>query len=446
MRLIPLIVAAILLGAALASGQAETEWNRKTDKRLDALAIRFWQGRPATRFAARDAEAWRALLEEARTFPAIPAGKTEALVERIWKQAKKYGPKPKKKGKRTVIDTPYGEAWFLRRGRGKGKSLLIGLHGGGEGAGDAGEPAGTWNLKGSIGFYPQGIRLVHDTWNTVHGERFILSLIDLAKVQDEIDHDRVYVAGFSMGGTGSWFMAGRHPDLLAGAIPAAGVLMASPKSQLAKKEEIKNLQHGLVPNIRNLPLWSYIGLADRNCMPGTFLYVADRIAELKAADPGGYSQFHFKTIPGLAHAYPPGEPKSGLDFLQKQRRNPYPEKLVWEYASAPFPLRIDADQTTRLAKRDFYWIHCDEPEDRQVIRAWRKGTRFHFELERDAEADGLAIWLNDAMVGQAEKIEVVIDGGEAKTIALPPRSLEMVLRSLEARLDKKLCFDRRVDL
>ena len=66
-----------------------------------------------------------------------------------------------------------------------------------------------------MGMYPQGIRLVHDTWNTVHGERFTLTLIEIAKAQYEVDPDRVYSMGFSMGGTGSWFLAGRHPDLLA---------------------------------------------------------------------------------------------------------------------------------------------------------------------------------------------------------------------------------------
>lgn len=434
-----------LLGSSLWA-QGDGSWDRKTLKRLDALAIRFWQERPPTRFEDRKDADWRALLAEAAKFPAIPAGKTNEIIERLWKQAKKHGPKAKKKGKRVTIQTPYGEAWFLRSGRGKGKSLIIGLHGGGEGAGNAGEPAGTWIMKGAIGFYPQGIRLVHDTWNTVHGERFILTMIDLAKIQDEIDHDRVYVAGFSMGGTGSWFMAGRHPDLLAGAIPAAGVIMARPKSQIEKKEDVRDIQHGLVPNIRNLPVWSYIGLADKNCMPGTFLFAADMVKELKESDPGGYEGFKFKTIPGLAHSYPAGEPKAGLDYVREKRRNPYPETIVWEHARAPFPQRIDADRTTRLQKHDFYWLHCDEPEDRQVIRATRKGKRFELSIDRMEDEKGVSIWLNDALVGQAKEIELVVNGEEVRRVPLPPRSLVTILQSLEARLDKKLCFDRRIDL
>ena len=68
---------------------------------------------------------------------------------------------------------------------------------------------------------------------------YILSIIEIAKAQYDVDPDRIYSMGFSMGGTGSWFMAGRHPDLLAGAIPAHGVLMAQPKSQVPTKEEVQ---------------------------------------------------------------------------------------------------------------------------------------------------------------------------------------------------------------
>ena len=45
---------------------------------------------------------------------------------------------------------------------------------------------------------------------------------------------------------------------------------------------------GILPNLRNVPVYFYTGLADENCEPGTFLYAWDRIQELREADPGGY--------------------------------------------------------------------------------------------------------------------------------------------------------------
>src|SRR5690606_26427174 len=237
-------------------------------------------------------------------------------------------------------------------GTGRGKGLVLGLHGGGEGAGSASE-ATRWTAKGCLGLYPQGIELVHDTWNTVHGERFLLTLVEIAKVQHEIDPDRVYSMGFSMGGTGSWFLAGRHPDLLAGSAPCAGVLMAQPKSQLATKEEVEALQHGFLPNVRNLAMDYYIGLADRNCMPGTYLYAWDRLLELRAADPEGYRDLRFETFPGLAHAFPPGEPTAGIERLTKHVRDAFPTRVVWEYVSEPYPLGRPTDPVERFQKHHF---------------------------------------------------------------------------------------------
>jgi hypothetical protein len=124
--------------------------------------------------------------------------------------------------------TPYGTAWWIQNGKGTKQGLVLGLHGGGEGAGDAGEAAGKWSLPGCIGMYPQGIKLVHDTWNTVHGERFLLTLIEIAKTHYEIDPDRVYSMGFSMGGTGSWFLAGRHLTLKCDGDTQEGAVFGGP--------------------------------------------------------------------------------------------------------------------------------------------------------------------------------------------------------------------------
>ena len=104
------------------------------------------------------------------------------------------------------------------------------------------------------------------------------------------------------------------------------------------------MQNGLLPNLRNLAVYFYTGLADKNCEPGTFLYAWDRIQELEEADPGGYADIRFKAFPGLAHAFPPGEPGKGLKWVAGRRRDPYPEKIVWEYAAHPFPLPDDRGQ------------------------------------------------------------------------------------------------------
>ncbi len=414
-----------------------------TAKAIEALGVKWFKARPKTLFDAWDPAARSALLEQARALGKLPEGSLEQVRDLLWKSAKKHGPRGKGTGKQT-IETPYGEAWFYVKGKGRGKGLVIGLHGGGEGAGSADEPAGKWSAKNCMGMYPQGIRLVHDTWNTVHGEKFILTMIEIAKTQYEIDPDRVYSMGFSMGGTGSWFMAGRHPDLLAGSSPCAGVLMASPVSQVATKEEVTALQYGILPNVRNLAMYYYIGLQDRNCMPGTYLYAWDEILAMRERDPGGYARIEFKTYPGLAHAFPPGEPQTGMEWIEKQERDSFPEKVVWENALNPYPLPEAGDKTDRFVKRWFYWLRHEAPRDRMFLEATRKGNEFDLSGV-EAEAEGLTILLNPSMIDVAQEVVVRLAGKEVYR-GRPEPEFVTLLESLDARLDTTLVFDRCIGL
>jgi dipeptidyl aminopeptidase/acylaminoacyl peptidase len=60
-----------------------------------------------------------------------------------------------------------------------------------------------------------------ESWATERSERAILALLDAVLAEHAIDRDRILVTGFSMGGRGTWYMVGRHPDLFAGAIMMA---------------------------------------------------------------------------------------------------------------------------------------------------------------------------------------------------------------------------------
>jgi pimeloyl-ACP methyl ester carboxylesterase len=411
-------------------------------KAIEAIGVRWWKARPKTRFDDWDAKVRDGLLAEARALGALPEGALDEVRELLWKGVRKHGPSGDEQ-----VPTPYGPATWIQNGRGgKKQGLVVGLHGGGPGAGSAGEAAGAWNFPGCMGMYPQGIRLVHDTWNTVHGERFVLTLLEIAKAQHEIDPDKVYVAGFSMGGTGSWFMAGRHPDLLAGAVPGAGVLMAAPKSQVPTKEEVTSLQHGFVPNVRNLAMSFFIGLEDKNCMPGTFLYVWDRLLEHKAADPDGYRLVQFASYPSLAHSFPPGEPRKSIDFVLAQRRDAFPKKLVWEYAAEPFPQPESEEdrKVGRFVKRDFYWLHCERPTDRSTVTATIADNVVDLSTG-GGFAEDFWIWLHPKMIDVTKDVVVRVDGKQAYQ-GKPVPDVATVLESLDARLDRTLCFDRRVRL
>ncbi|MEQ1891691.1 MAG: alpha/beta hydrolase-fold protein [Planctomycetota bacterium] len=437
----------VLALAGFASAQKKpAPLERKLAKELGELATDWWKARPPTRFVDWDAKTRAELEARARKLGPLPEGALASAVELLWTSAKKTAPKPRLDKGKLVLDTPYGEAWAYVVSATKQSPLLIGLHGGGEGAGSADEARGNWARKGAFGIYPQGIQLVHDTWNTVHGERFVLSLIEIAKLSFDVDPEHVVVAGMSMGGTGSWFFAGRHTDLFSGAAPFSGVLMAAPKSQLEFKEEVRAVQHGLVPNVRNLAMAYTIGLADKNTMPGTYLFVADRLSELAQADPGGYAKIRFQSIPGLDHAFPPGEPAKALDYLLAETRDTFPTRLVWEYVSAPSPEAGPADPVARIARPYFYWLGCKDPLDRQTITATRKGNAIELEARGCAHGtSGITLYLNAAMIDPAQDV-VVTSAGKELYRGKPVPDAWTVLETLDARLDRVLVFDRRIEL
>ncbi len=433
-------------GSSSMGQETAARWDSRRQREAAKLAEKWWSARPKCYFEEWDSTVRAALQTEVDAFGALPEGVLPEVVELLWKSVADHGPRTKAQKGKATLATPYGEAWFYVTGEAKEPGLILGLHGGGEGAGSADEARANRQHESCIGMYPQGIRLVHDTWNTVHGERFALTLIEIAKVQYQVDPDRVYCMGFSMGGSGSWFLAGRHPDLFAGASPCAGVLMADPKSQLPHKEDVRAVQHGLVPNVRNLAMWYYIGLADENCMPGTYMYVADMLEQLRAEYPGGYAKIHFEAYEGLPHAFPPGEPQAGIGSLMKERRDTFPSTLVWEYVDDPFPVPDPDEPTSRLAKRFFYWIHCAEPQDRQRILATLHDNTIDLDLRGTKDgAKGLTIFLTDRMIDPSRDV-VVRSGGEEVYHGRPKPDFATVLETLDARLDRSMVFDRRIRL
>jgi predicted peptidase len=107
---------------------------------------------------------------------------------------------------------------------GKPVPLVMALHFGGNPFG-----AGAGMLRVLVGpaFADLGAVIVAPdsiagAWSSPDNERAVLDLLDAIQTAYRTDPKRVVVTGFSMGGAGVWFMAGRHPDRFSAAIPVAG--------------------------------------------------------------------------------------------------------------------------------------------------------------------------------------------------------------------------------
>lgn len=59
-------------------------------------------------------------------------------------------------------------------------------------------------------------------WDQPANEAAVLALLDHLAGRLNLDRRRTLCTGYSMGGTGTWYLVGRHPDRFAAAIPIAG--------------------------------------------------------------------------------------------------------------------------------------------------------------------------------------------------------------------------------
>jgi len=59
-------------------------------------------------------------------------------------------------------------------------------------------------------------------WTTAENEETVVWLTKTVLKAYAIDPKRVALTGYSMGAAGTWFIAGRHPDLFSAALPVSG--------------------------------------------------------------------------------------------------------------------------------------------------------------------------------------------------------------------------------
>lgn len=409
-------------------------------KKLEALADDWFKTRPATAFDDWAPGAREKLLERAKALDEVPDGAEKELRAMLWKAARKYGAKL---DATKPFTTNFGKAGYsvanAPTGDDKKMGLLIGLHGGGEGAGDKSEAQGHWSAPLGkhklIGIFPQGIKLVHDTWNTVEGERFLLTLIEATKRTYDIDPDRIFFAGFSMGGSGSWFMAGRHPQLLAGAMPFHGVLFASPKSQA---RVVDSIHHGFVPNVRHVPLYYTTGSVDENCYPTTYLFVEKMLNELRKAHPGDY-EVNFRCIEGLAHQFAPGEPQGAFNWMLERKRKTFPKSLTWENAREI----QSVDPGNRYLIHSYYWLRCGDPSEKMEVEANIEGQQITLQIKRH-DPSGFTVYLSPELLDVHKEVTLKING-EEKYKGIPKPSFSAMIESMSDRYDRNMVFSRRIE-
>ncbi|MGD8628788.1 MAG: prolyl oligopeptidase family serine peptidase, partial [bacterium] len=137
-----------------------------------------------------------------------------------------------------------------------------------------------------------------------------LEVLDIARNSLEIDDERIYLTGHSMGGHGVWHVGLAHPDLFAAMAPGAGWtsfdlyvpwflqkanILGDPAARAVRDRALlQDAPHRFVENARNLPIFILQGGSDDNVPPYHPRLFVQRLEQL------GYD-YIYKEDPGRGH-------------------------------------------------------------------------------------------------------------------------------------------------
>ena len=308
----------------------------------------------------------------------------------------------------------------------KPKALAICMHGGGVGSGEASSAKGAYEsamLKlGWLAVYPEVLEKTERGWTDSGTEEFVLELVDRALRTWELDHDRVYFVGHSMGGYGSWTLGAHHADRVAALGPSAG----GPAPVLGADGLALDIEPGVIPSLRNVPLVVYQSDDDPKVPPDAN-DVAVRLLNQARKRWGGFEHEYWR-VTGRGHGAPPGGYLAHLEKLAPFVRGPLPTKVVW--------------QPELAWKQQFYWLWWEEPRAKVLLEAELDREAGTCDVKADKAAYGVSLLLNDELVDMQRELRVRFNGEEVWR-GVPARSLDvMVATSVHG--DERLMFEALV--
>lgn len=378
---------------------APQKLSSKEQKKLVEAYLQLDSKKPA------DWEKQMELLQQLQAVPALRKSEVRKWQKDILKQVRK-GPKlPNQSGRHWYWSKEEIGLYILGGEMRKPKGLMIGMHGGGVGSGDAGNSHSAYNQAaaemGWLAIFPEVLEKTERGWTDAGTEEWILDLIEDALRTWKIDPNHVYLAGHSMGGYGSWTLGAHHADRVAALAPAAG----APTPYMTRSGEVDGIVEGVIPNLRNVPMVIYQSADDPRVPPD-----ANRAAvkELESAKKkwGGFP-FEYWEVTGQGHGHPPGGTVTHLKKIASHKRDPYPEKIVWQ---------PDLDW-----KHQFYWLWWDKPVEHAIVVA-----------EIDQENNGIKIWCEKTTPGLQVLLNgEIVDMGKEVMISLNDQEIYKGLPSLQ---------------
>lgn len=213
--------------------------------------------------------------------------------------------------------------------------LIVSMHGHGWYAPFQGHPAPSYS--GAFCLSPQG-RGATDYKDL--GELDVLQAIAEVEKDFNIDPDRIYLTGGSMGGTGSFHLGVHYADRFAGIFPIVGNadnlawtarwgwnrMFSGRNWELRNWLQESHTARAFAGNLFNLPAYILAGAGDTVVPPE---HSRNMTAELrKLGCPVEYREY-----PGVGHGgFPADANNSGLSWICSWPRNPFPRSISWSAA------------------------------------------------------------------------------------------------------------------
>ena len=250
-------------------------------------------------------------------------------------------------------------------------------------------------------------------------EVYVRELLKAVKRTWKIDTNRVFLAGFSMGGYGTWHMGGHQADLFAGLFSGAGGLLIG-----------ASLRHawgwGTIANLMHTPIAFLHGGQDRDSPPWSDEEASKILSALAAEHPGSY-RTKYLFYPQAGHGVPGEGSEQAAAWLSQFARSPHPRKVLWE------PKRAHIQQ--------FYWLRLDKPDIFLRLYAEIEGNTVRIKTEN--VFGGLTVLLNRHLLDLAKPVRVEIDGRPAFEGVIQP-TLSAILETVESRIDERQWFPARI--
>ncbi|KPJ65435.1 MAG: hypothetical protein AMJ43_10745 [Coxiella sp. DG_40] len=242
--------------------------------------------------------------------------------------------------------------------------LLVVLHG----LGDGPIIVPQINSMVQIGPFGRG-----NVWYRGLGEKDIFECIELAEKIFNIHPDRIYLCGFSMGGTGTLELGLKHPDNWAACVPVCGYL-----------DDLE-----LVENGNNLSFWINTGSADK-IVPAKYSKQAYQQAVKLGFDHWKYTEYE-----GMGHSF-------WIDWKKVEKW-----LLTQKRTQKPLQVNLSCDKPDKA-----YWVEItDKIEEKDKAKFTARISSQIIQV-KTTNVSGYAIHLDSAPIESSKDLVIIENGKE----------------------------------